>query len=354
VPNNWTIPPLITFAVSIILQQWSPSVVMAQGQNIRFDVNDVSYLWPVPKTTEDVARLISSDEMIADGSSPIWPKDAFDAILGEAKTIAITDAGGGANKIDFTPFLGQFSERSNWKVVAFRVDPSAPGASAQVISVFGSTPQLRLIIQPVTIDEKTGVVLVHDVTAHLVFSFIKGLAPPVSPGGPQQPIADRETFAALVDDLKTLKVGLQEANVQTSGKLAVHPGLKANVPGFSDKLRALLKKYVRPSRLQAAAENVPRLVEKVAAPVPGGYIPGATFLFSRTGAHHHATKVSEVRPRSQVSWQTSSAIQATSPDAGPRAATAARRGVSGRDDPADAVQLCHGDGTASRPMSLGG
>jgi hypothetical protein len=249
----------LTIAVTMLggltmnLRHFTPLVATAQGEDVQFDVNDVSYLWPAPKTKEDVASLISADELIEDGSSPIWPKDVFGAVIGKAQTITIANSIGGTNRIDFATFVGSLSQPSNWKIVAFRVDPSAPGASTAVISVFGSSPQLRLIVQPVTIDDKSGAVRVHDVTAHLVFSFVKGFDPPLSAGGPPRAIPDREKFGSLVGDLKALKATLHAANVETAGKLTVHPGFQKNIPGFSDKIRAFLKKYIRPDRLGAVA-----------------------------------------------------------------------------------------------------
>ena len=244
---------VIVCAVSIYAQTYGSLAATARGQDVRFDVNDVSFLWPAPHSKEDVSQLLSADEPIADGSNSTWPKDAFDAIISKAQTIAITNGSGGTNKIDFGSFGGQFSQRSTWKLVAFRVDPSAPGASPQVTGVFGSSPQLRLIFQPVTIDQASGAVQVHDFTAHLVFSFIKGFDPPAAAGGLPRALPDRQTFGAIVADLKDLKLGLEAAKVHTAGKLAVHPGLQLKTPGFSEKVKTFVKKYVRSDRLTAAA-----------------------------------------------------------------------------------------------------
>ena len=62
----------------------------------------------------------------------------------------------------------------------------APGGHASIVGKFGSTPQLRLIVQPVTVDG--GQVKVHDFTAHLVYSYFtpkdapkQGFIPAASP-----------------------------------------------------------------------------------------------------------------------------------------------------------------------------
>jgi hypothetical protein len=51
-------------------------------------------------------------------------------------------------------------------------------------------------------------------------------------------------------------------------------------------------------------ENVSRFVERVTAPVSGGYIPGGIVFSQKTGTRYHATKVSEVLLPPQVDWQT--------------------------------------------------
>ena len=153
------------------------SISRSLGDEPRFDVNDISYLWPVPTTKEELAGLISTDQTLADGVSQIWPKKVFDSVIQTAQSVTVTTSAGTQNTIDFRPFGKQFAQRETWKIVAFRVDPSAPGCDAKLIGLFGSTPQIRLIVQPVTIND-LGTVKVHDLAAHLVFSFTKGTDPP--------------------------------------------------------------------------------------------------------------------------------------------------------------------------------
>jgi hypothetical protein len=217
---------------------------VSYGDQPRFDVNDISYLWPVPATKEDVARLISVDEQLADGTSQIWPKAAFEKVIQTATTVEVTNSAGRQNTISFGAFGGQFVLPNTWKVAGFRVDPSAPGCDVQLIAIFGSTPQIRLIVQPVTVND-AGAVIVHDVTAHLVFNFVKGDGQPAAP--------DKEKFLEIVNDLKELKAACAAAGVSTARGLGVHPGFERNVPGFAEKVRSFLKKHLAEERLGAVA-----------------------------------------------------------------------------------------------------
>jgi hypothetical protein len=218
----------------------------------RFDVNDISYLWPVAATKDDVAALLSADELTLDGESQIWPKDAFQAVVSSAPLVTVANSAGGANNIDYRPFEADFARPSTWKVIAFRVDPSAPGCDPQLIGFFGSVPQLRLIVQPVTVNE-SGTVKVHDFTAHLVFSFVTGTNEPAAPTGPRRFIPDKDKFRDIVSDLKSLKAAAETGLAPTAGRLGVHPALKAKVPGFADRVKAFLKKHATTSRLSAVA-----------------------------------------------------------------------------------------------------
>jgi len=228
------------------------SIPLSFGDEPRFDVNDISYLWPIPTTKEDVSALISVDETTANGVTQIWPQKVFETVIQTAQSVTVTNSAGRPNSINFAPFQTQFAQPSTWKIVAVRVDPSAPGCDPKLIALFGSTPQIRLIVQPVTVDA-SGTVEVHDLTAHLVFSFTKGTEAAVTPMAPPKAIADKEKFREVVSDLKSLKADLDTASVSTSGKLSVHPGLKAKVPGFAEKVKAFLKRHLSEQRLAAVA-----------------------------------------------------------------------------------------------------
>lgn len=214
----------------------------------RFDVNDVSFLWPVPTTREEVAKLISADETLADGATRVWSKEAFEAVIDTARSVVVRTSAGTDFGIDFRPFGVEFARPETWKVVALRVDPSAPGCDPKTVAKFGSTPQVRLVMQPVTVSD-SGAVKVHDYTAHVVFNLTKQ----VGPTGAGRAVPDDAAFREVLDDLRALKSASEAAGVPTVGKLGVHPALKAKVPGFAEKVTAFVKRRVSGERLAAAA-----------------------------------------------------------------------------------------------------
>ena len=209
-----------------------------------FDVNDLSYLWPVPRSDEDLKHLISAEDAAADGKR-IWPLAVFKTLLDTAQGITVQGSASEA-RIRFDP-AEEFVKPSTWKLVSFRVDPSAPGTHAGALQRFGSTPQLRIIFQPVT---KVGEdVKVHDVAAHLAFSYV---VPPTGPS-PFPATPNRAVFAKLVAALKGLRDASKTGGAPTGGPLRVHPGLEKRVPGFEAKVRAFLQEQTALGELNELA-----------------------------------------------------------------------------------------------------
>lgn len=231
------------------------SALGAAGANTtsakQLDVNDVAILWPVPKTTDDVSKLIAADEKLADGNTAIWPAPVFKKVLETAQGVTVAGSSGPNRQIRFGSNKAAFESIANWKIAGIRIDPSAPGCSDKIIGLFGSKPQIRLIVQPVTFNGQK--VIVHDLTAHLVFDFITGTAPPTAEGLPPRSIPDRDRFGAMLEKLAELKAELLAAGIATNGALTVHPALKANNAEFSEKLRALLKAHLTADRLNSVA-----------------------------------------------------------------------------------------------------
>lgn len=210
------------------------------ADSLDFDVNDVSFLWPVPRSEQDVTHLISAAEINIKGGQ-IWPQSAFDTVIETAQNVKA-----GNNTIDFSPsFATQVSKAETWKIAGLRIDPCSPGSDQAISQVFGCSPQLRIIAQPVTVSAAGP--KVHDLTAHLVFKFVK------DEGTGQQLIPDKDKFQEIVSDLKLLKSELELAGINTAGDLSVHPGLKANVPGFEEKLESFIKKHVSEEKLSGVA-----------------------------------------------------------------------------------------------------
>jgi hypothetical protein len=204
------------------------SVIASEAQTeLKLSVNDISYLWPVPTTQAEV-------DMLIDGES-VWPDPSFEAVLNMALGVQVKDGGGTTRQITFPP-AAHFDDRVNWKLVGFRVDPSAPSTDPFWIKRIGSIPQVRLIMQPVTVTSNG--VAVHDFTAHIAFNYVLNSTPPFDP--------DRTKFAAILDDLLELKSYLLAVDppVSTEGELRVNPGLGQNVSGFSAKVEDFLHKHL--------------------------------------------------------------------------------------------------------------
>ena len=209
-----------------------------------FDVNDMSYLWPVPQSDEDLKRLISAEDAAPDGKR-IWPPAVFKTLLDTAQGITVQGSAT-EERIKFDT-AEEFAKPSTWKLVGFRVDPSAPGTHADTLKQFGSTPQLRIVFQPVT---KVGpAIKVHDVAAHLAFSYV------VQPTGPSPfpATANKAVFTKLVAGLKDLRNASKSGGAPTTGPLRVHPGLEKRVPGFEAKVKAFLQEQAALGELNELA-----------------------------------------------------------------------------------------------------
>ena len=202
-------------------------------QDQPFDVNDLSYLWPPPANDEDVKNLITAEDAGPDGRR-IWPAEVFKLLLDTAQKLRPATTVD-TTQIDFEAFKAQFETPSTWKLVSFRIDPSAPGGHADAVKQFGSTPQLRIVFQPVT---KVGSsIKVHDVTAHLAFSYVN----PPAAGAPPFPAApNKALFTQIVSDLKALRATSTAGGAPTRGPLSIHPGLRAKAPGLADAVKRFL------------------------------------------------------------------------------------------------------------------
>jgi hypothetical protein len=211
----------------------STARVMAAGT--RFDVNDVSFLWPPPVTAADVSALMSANDITTSGSA-VWPLPAFNAVMASARTLTIENAAGFASQITLDEAL---QKPETWKVVAMRVDPSAPGGHPSLVKAFGSMPQIRLVLQPVTVSGAK--VRVHDFAAHLVYHYASG-----KPAAPFTP--DKDKFRDIVADLAALKAA---AGTPTEGRLGIHPALKARNEKFAALAKGFVAKFVSAPRLFA-------------------------------------------------------------------------------------------------------
>ena len=273
-----------------------------------FDVNDVSFLWPVPQTKADVDALISLNDQAADGK--IFPDELFGKLIDVAKTVGV-----GNFRISF-PNDAEFKKPVTWKVAGIRVNPSALGTHPLALIQGGIIPSIRLIVQPVTVDGDKA--HVHDFTAHVVF-----LQTFPHPDKKKPFQLDNEAFAAIIKDLRGIKTFLEQAGVTTANKeLNIHPGFrftdKANeVPGFTGKLRTLLKTHLSSKRLGVISfmgipsRNEPWMFFKVT-------VENGTFTREQISGHFVPPDPNQKEPASQMlsnATGTMTVEPATVPDA---------------------------------------
>ncbi|WP_428307985.1 di-heme-cytochrome C peroxidase [Lacipirellula sp.] len=213
--------------------------------------NDVTWLWPPPATPEDLNHIISIDSLTSSSGDPVWADIHFDDLI---KVADSDHASVDKNRIGLPDSV---RSKSVWRIAAFRVDPTAPGGHEVIRSKFGERPQIRLILQPVT--QEGGNLTVHDIAAHMVYTFMES-------EDPTKP--DREHFQQIVRDLDELKELVERAGESTSGKpLGIHPGLQARIPGLNEKVEDFLKKYLRAQNLTAMA------IMGLDAPEPWIFVP---------------------------------------------------------------------------------
>lgn len=180
-------------------------------------------------------------------------------------------------------------DRGRLAVAGLRLDPGAPGLGADFVP-FGPQPQLRLAVQPVTIDANGA--YVQDQAIHVVYTF--GTPVPQGAACPLGVIPDLPAFEAAVDDLLALKTKLAAAGVVTDGApLGVHPAFatEATAEMLVEGLSAFLAKHATEARLSAlSVAGIPAgamepwmfvamkrdLATGAITPVPGPAVPQET------------------------------------------------------------------------------
>lgn len=235
-----------TMAAALLV---AANLAIAASAPPKLDLNDVSWLWPVPETAQDVDALISMAKLMDASGAPVWSDEQFEQIVAVAdskSTFIKAEVRRGGSDQEFREQIGfdrSFaSDKGLWRIAAMRADPSAPGADPAIRKAHGWSPQLRLIVQPVTVRGRE--VEVHDVALHLVYAFFTKSAA-------GKPIQDEARFQAIVDDLVALKRLSADAGVDTDGPLNVHPGLDADVPGLREAVAAFLSKHLSAARLSS-------------------------------------------------------------------------------------------------------
>ncbi|MEP3046350.1 MAG: hypothetical protein ABJL55_01015 [Roseibium sp.] len=272
--------PLLAAAAGVAMQfavagqagAASSSACVPLGSDAELSLNDVTFLDVPPENAGDRNQRLgfAPDGVPSDARLlTIWPDGPFTQLL----DIASSDAGvvAGTNRRIHIPDL--LRNKDAWVVAGIRIDPGAPGLSDKMTKEFGRSPQVRLIVQPVSLQNDDPVaastpadakVKVHDIAVHLVFSFIAG----VTFQDGEDPrmflpsfVPDDEAFTPVVRAIADLKRDLADGQlvaetcVDTGGQLRIHPGL-ANLrtaEAVRARLREVLNEHLKPTQLQAMA-----------------------------------------------------------------------------------------------------
>lgn len=210
------------------------------SQQVELHPNDVSILYPLPESIDEFSGLISIAGLTSElDDSPVFPEADFTTILTIAQEKGRVDRRG----IDFHPSNLSIDA---WKIAGVRFDPAAPGASAEVAQAFGSIPQIRLVVQPVTLFG--GQIRVHDVALHVIYSY------PIPPTAEQPlPQADSAKVNAMISDLLAMRAVCEDEGGDTSGALSVHPCLQEPMSDFHVEVVGFLRKYLHAARFQVGA-----------------------------------------------------------------------------------------------------
>ncbi|MEM7361247.1 MAG: hypothetical protein AAF431_19340 [Pseudomonadota bacterium] len=229
--------------LTVVLALMTPlGVHQAVAQDL--GVNDVSILFPIPETASDIDGLIRIQDLEDRDGNAVFSKADFDQILELSGSDASRVL---SRKISFSKSQSEFA---NWVIAGIRFDPSAPGSSAEMIDTFGSLPQIRLIIQPVsTLGTRARV---QDVAIHVIYDYASE-RPVIGPGHVRKAVPDSAAVEAILEDLRSLKQFSEDAGVDTDQELNVHPGLAAGVDGLTGEIEDFLSEHLSASLFNSGA-----------------------------------------------------------------------------------------------------
>jgi hypothetical protein len=222
--------------------------------------DDVSWLFPPPARSADLSGLISMSELIAQNPAdptnggPVWLPAVFHQLI----AIAASPAAQVAGTTNHIGLPAEVQSIDAWFIAGIRIDAGAPGLSDDIRSQFGQSPEIRLIVQPVT-RNSDGSVTVHDIAVHLIFGFTAGFNAPAQPGCLPRAIPDLVALRSIVADLAMLRTKLNAGQlgsnkVVTSGvPLGVYPGLvdSTTASNVRQEMRAFLERHLSSQRLDA-------------------------------------------------------------------------------------------------------
>jgi hypothetical protein len=233
--------------------------------------NDVSWLFPPPRRVEDLDKLISMRDLTVPNQNDQSQRDRVwsDAIFQQFLKIVVNQSqvAGTQTRIGL-PADAQVVDA--WFIAGIRIDAGAPGLSDTIRAQFGQSPQIRLVVQPVS-RNPDGTVTVNDIAGHLVFESVAGMDAPAQAGCFPRPKPNSTEFKAIVSELVALRSKLSTgelgAKITTADlPLAVHPGLlnPATVSNVRSEMKSFLEKHISSLNLDAMA--VAGVPEPAAAP----------------------------------------------------------------------------------------
>ncbi|WP_245288270.1 hypothetical protein [Bradyrhizobium sp. Ec3.3] len=302
--NLWILFKVIAAALTVAVGSGF-AMVSAQTASKPLSANDVSILFPPPKTAADLTNLIALSDLAGPTGSPhrLWSDEDFAHFVANAENPERSGApDSGVHRIRLPDDVKKIEA---WFIAGIRIDPGAPGLSQEIVAQFGRQPQIRLIIQPVTNGPEG--FKVHDTAGHLIFSFSLPPDPPLDGCAPfPRSKPDDDAFKAVIRDVAALRDQLAAGKfggtrVATTGDMGVHPGLLgASAKPFRDALKALLEKHLSPQRLNTMAVmgldppepwifvSMLKVPELGFIPVPGPTLDGlhAAQMFSIIGGKH--------------------------------------------------------------------
>jgi hypothetical protein len=217
--------------------------------------DDVSILFPPPTREEDFAKLIEVRDLTSQDGHAVWTNGVFKRFLEIAASTA-AKVSGPQNRIGLP---SEAQSIDSWFIAGIRIDAGAPGLSNDIRGQFGQSPEIRLIIQPVT-RGADGTPKVDDIAAHLIFNFTTLSTPPQTGCLPRR-VPDLDSFNAIVRDLVALRNKLSTGQlgsnkVATSGvPLGVHPGLADPTTEINmrQEIKSFLERHISNQKLDAMA-----------------------------------------------------------------------------------------------------
>jgi hypothetical protein len=251
-------------------------------------VDDVSLLFPAPTRAQDLANLIAVSDLSTPDPrdstkrDPVWTDGIFQQFLAIA-TGPQAQVDGTSSRIVLPP---EVQSKTVWFVAGIRIDAGAPGLSTNIGKQFGQSPEIRLIIQPVTANSNpNGAPVVHDIAGHLIFDFSTRSAP-AQPGCSPRFVPNSSALNAIVADIAALRTKLAagelgSTKITTDGlPLGVHPGLanSATANALRQEIVAFLERHISSASLDAMAVTgtpaggAPWIFLSMAE-VPPGFVP---------------------------------------------------------------------------------